>query len=527
MTLSVPSFVRSVLGRSARGIQDRPSQPASRLKDVLRANWLLGFTAFGGPPVHFQIFHQKFVEERGWIDEQMYQELFGICQAMPGPASTKMLFCINWIHGGFIAALVAFSLWCLPGAIGMYGLSLGISRIGEDLPPPVDALLSGLNAATVGIIALAAVQLAQKAITDKISRALVFLGGSVGMLYTALWFFPVLMLSAGMVTVAWDLKWLHGIYRLRRRDPEATHRVALQRIDEENSISRVSIPEARGNDANLDESVEGSLSHRRVAEHRNDDLVIGDAQQSGVDAAVEGPASRDRSVPPGIAINLLTWKMGVCIMVGFTVSFFAVMLLRGLLSRPPLGFALFANLYLAGTIIFGGGPVVIPLLREYIVAEGWVSPRDFLLGLALIQSFPGPNFNFAVYLGALATSGTSLPSAVGALVAAVGIFAPGLIIAASFMTFWKTLRSRQWVRAFIRGVSASAVGLVYTAVYRLWQIGLVDATQESGSPLGTDPWWVAVTATSFVGGAWFGLSAPFAILLGGVMGMVWYAIVKV
>jgi chromate transport protein ChrA len=62
----------------------------------------------------------------------------------------------------------------LSGAVGMYSLSLGVSRIGDTLPAPVYALLSGLNAATVGIIALAAVQLAKKAITDKLSRVLVF-----------------------------------------------------------------------------------------------------------------------------------------------------------------------------------------------------------------------------------------------------------------------------------------------------------------------------------------------------------------
>ena len=101
----------------------------------------------------------------------------------------------------------------LPGAIGMYALSLGVSRIGDTLPALVYALLSGLNAATVGIIALAAVQLAGKAITDKLTRALVFLGGVAGMLYTALWFFPVLMLAAGLATLAWDFKWLHHIFK--------------------------------------------------------------------------------------------------------------------------------------------------------------------------------------------------------------------------------------------------------------------------------------------------------------------------
>jgi chromate transport protein ChrA len=194
---------------------------------------------------------------------------------------------------------------------------------------------------------------------------------------------------------------------------------------------------------------------------------------------------------------------------------------------PPRGFSLFANLYLAGTIIFGGGPVVIPLLREYIVAEGWVSSRNFLLGLAIIQSFPGPNFNFAVYLGSLAVVNSSLPSFAGALIAFLGIFAPGMIIVLGTMGFWKALRSKRWLMSLLRGVNAAAVGLVYTAVYRLWQIGHVDGSHESGSALGADPWWVAITATSFVGGRWFGLNAPSAILLGGAMGVIWYAVVEI
>ena len=74
----------------------------------------------------------------------------------------------------------------LPGASGAYGLAVGISHIGETLPVPVSALLSGLNSATVGIVALAAVQLSTKTITDKLPRLLVFFGGAAGMQYSAL-----------------------------------------------------------------------------------------------------------------------------------------------------------------------------------------------------------------------------------------------------------------------------------------------------------------------------------------------------
>ena len=93
----------------------------------------------------------------------------------------------------------------------MYGLSVGISRVGEVLPGLVYALLSGINAAIVGIIALAAVQLAQKAITDKLTRILVFLGATAGMPYNALWYFPLLTFLAGVVAVVWDFRWLHPV----------------------------------------------------------------------------------------------------------------------------------------------------------------------------------------------------------------------------------------------------------------------------------------------------------------------------
>jgi chromate transport protein ChrA len=77
----------------------------------------------------------------------------------------------------------------------------------------VYALLSGLNSATVGIIALAAVQLSQKAITDKLSRILVFFGATAGLLYNALWYFPVLMVAGGLSAVIWDYRWLHNLAR--------------------------------------------------------------------------------------------------------------------------------------------------------------------------------------------------------------------------------------------------------------------------------------------------------------------------
>lgn len=404
----------------------------------------------------------------------------------------------------------------------MYALSLGILQVGSTLPAPVFALLSGLNAATVGIIALAAVRLAEKAITDKVTRALVYLGGILGMLHTALWYYPVIMVGAGLSTMAWDLRCPHTIIRLLRR---CGRKSAIERrlgADLERCASGCS----RDSQSSLEKPLPPlPLVYKR---ERNDSLSP---------APLSVPRSRDTLTPMGtekldIKVDrpadfpAMSWKVGACILSLFVATFVAILVLNTIYPNTSRGFSLFADLYLAGTIIFGGGPVVIPLLREYIVTQGWVSPRNFLLGLAVIQAFPGPNFNFAVYLGSLATAGTSLPSFAGAIIAFVGIFTPGIIIVLGFMSLWSILKSRAWFLSILRGVNAAAVGLVYTAVYKLWEMGYLTAAVQGGSPLGTDPWLVAITATAFVGCAWFKLNPPIAILLGGTMGMLKYAVVR-
>jgi chromate transport protein ChrA len=183
-------------------------------------------------------------------------------------------------------------------------------------------------------------------------------------------------------------------------------------------------------------------------------------------------------------------------------------------------------MYLAGTIIFGGGPVVIPLLRSYVVDPGWVSSRDFLLGLAIIQAFPGPNFNFAVFLGALAMLKSQYPTIFGAFLGYLGIFVPGITLAIAVQSFWRVLRKRKWVVDLLRGINATAVGLVFTAVYRLWEIGYLTPEASSGQSLGLDPWWVVVATTSYAGTAWFKVPPAIAIVFGAVLGLCWYGVVR-
>ncbi|KAH8661178.1 chromate transporter-domain-containing protein [Ilyonectria robusta] len=485
-----------------------PADLSGRFWNTISKNYHLGFTSFGGPPVHFKIFHDKFVRKLQWIDEQVYQGLFSVCQAFSGPGSTKMHYCINLIHDGFLPAALGFFIWSLPGALGMYGLSGGVSNIGTSLPRPVYALLSGLNASTVGIIALAAVQLSEKAITDKMTRILVFLGAAAGMLYNALWYFPLLMFLAGIVAIVHDFRWLHGPVKAvvntlrnpgkrRRHQTKKTSNCRLSR----KPATRTPLPDERT--------------------RRRDSRPTLPLTECGPPSAEGEP----RVVPPERNLNF-SWEFGLGLIVFFLITFVVIMVLRGVLQIKSLLFSFFANMYLAGTIIFGGGPVVIPLLREYVVGENWVSPRDFLIGLAIQQSFPGPNFNFAVYLGALTAINGGYNSATGAALGFVGIYAPGLITVHGTIGIWSAIRGLRWVKSLLRGVNAAAVGLIYTAVYRLWQIGYIDEGFQQRTSLGLEPWWVVVTATSYVGGYWLGVSPPVAIVMSAVFGLIWYAVVS-
>ena len=125
--------------------------------------------------------------------------------------------------------------------------------------------------------------------------------------------------------------------------------------------------------------------------------------------------------------------------------------------------ALIDVFYRAGALVFGGGHVVLPLLHAGLVEPGWVDDGVFLTGYGVAQAVPGPLFTFATYLGAVADLGPG--GALGALLATLAIFAPGLLLLAGVLPFWEALRGRRLVGALLRGVNAAVVGLLVAALY--------------------------------------------------------------
>jgi chromate transporter len=145
----------------------------------------------------------------------------------------------------------------------------------------------------------------------------------------------------------------------------------------------------------------------------------------------------------------------------FAVLLIGLPLLRGLASSQ--GVALFDAFYRSGALVFGGGHVVLPLLRDAFVAPGLVSDDAFLAGYGAAQAVPGPLFSFAAYLGAVVRpTSLGLP---GAALGLVGIFLPGMLLLIGTLPFWEAFRTGANAQAAMRGINAAVVGLLGAALY--------------------------------------------------------------
>ncbi|HUB10929.1 MAG TPA: chromate efflux transporter [Acetobacteraceae bacterium] len=144
------------------------------------------------------------------------------------------------------------------------------------------------------------------------------------------------------------------------------------------------------------------------------------------------------------------------------VGFFLLLIL----AFVPTGsgsVALFHAFYRSGALVFGGGHVVLPLLRDAVVAPGWVSDNAFLAGYGAAQAVPGPLFTFSAFLGAEARVGPG--GAGGAVIALVAIFVPGMLVLLGTLPFWHALRRRPHAQAAMLGTNAAVVGLLGAALY--------------------------------------------------------------
>jgi chromate transporter len=165
-----------------------------------------------------------------------------------------------------------------------------------------------------------------------------------------------------------------------------------------------------------------------------------------VDATIHFPVSR------GFAVICLSLFFGLLILLP---------ILREITSLKWI--AIFDSFYRSGSLVFGGGHVVLPLLEREFVPTGWISKESFLAGYGAAQAVPGPLFTFAAYLGAVMNGWK------GGLLATVAIFLPAFLLILGTLPFWNFLRRNPKIKGALMGVNAAVVGILIAAFYQpIW-----------------------------------------------------------
>jgi len=180
---------------------------------------------------------------------------------------------------------------------------------------------------------------------------------------------------------------------------------------------------------------------------------------------------RDRiaAPPAAAAVPSANRRVAALWLGAFFLLLVGLPLLAGVAPNPWI--AIFDRFYRVGSLVFGGGHVILPLLEREVVAPGWLSHDQFLAGYGAAQALPGPLFTFCAYLGALLRVGPG--GWAGGLWAIAAIFTPSVLLVAGTLPFWQTLRREPGAQAALRGANAAVVGVLLAALYHpVWTSGV-------------------------------------------------------
>jgi chromate transporter len=214
-------------------------------------------------------------------------------------------------------------------------------------------------------------------------------------------------------------------------------------------------------------------------------------------AVPDTPPARHRPVPVSARLGVAALTLQAGLLVGLP-------LLRA--AWPSQALAVVDSFFRAGSLVFGGGHVVLPLLQAEVVPPGWVTNAQFVAGYGAAQAVPGPLFTFAAYLGAV--MGPAPNGVAGAALALGAIFLPSFLLVVGVLPFWDALRGRPAAQAALRGVNAAVVGLLLAALYQPVWTSAIAGPADFGLALAAfgllvlwklPPWLVVVLAA--LGGA--------------------------
>lgn len=207
-------------------------------------------------------------------------------------------------------------------------------------------------------------------------------------------------------------------------------------------------------------------------------LVVAQSPMAQVGALIAGglfglALLRDApaDLAPDDAVEMVDRQSAVVSLGLFAALLVGLPILAALLQNPGLGMA--SVFYRIGSLVFGGGHVVLPLMEREIVDRRWLDPDTFLMGYGVMQALPGPLFSFAGFVGSAQKYGPG--GVTGGLIALFSIFLPSLFLITGVLPFWDRLKRQGWARGVLAGVGATVVGVLAAA---LWDPVLMETVRR-------------------------------------------------
>ena len=395
---------------------------------LIRSYAQLGLTSFGGPVAHIGYYRTAFIEQTNWMDDDAFAERLALCQALPGPTSSQMAFACAWHMSGRLSlAFICLGLFLLPSmlillALGLFFVAAASGGLGlNGLQAFMGHLSDWMVPLVIAIITHATLGMARSLSVGAGRRLTTILAFAI-VLILPLWDFGSLQVFAQLAPILFG--GAMGLLFLRER-------------------KGAEIPAgAPGNDTT--------------------------PAQGTPESAVTQLRARARAP---ISSSLLAFS-----------SLLAAALAIILFDLGPARLQLLAGLYEAGSLVFGGGHVVLPLLDEVLVEPGLVPESAFRTGYGFAQAIPGPVFAVAAFLGGQVGG---LEGLLLGIAGTVVIFLPGVLLVMAVVPLSANFSRNLAYRAALTGVNAAVVGLLgataFSLFFLLWTPGAL--VQHSDTPL--------------------------------------------
>ncbi|MEN9223630.1 MAG: chromate efflux transporter [Thermostichus sp. BF3_bins_97] len=358
---------------------------STRLQEIAEVFLRLGVLGFGGPQAHIAMQNDEAVTRRGWMSQEQFTEGVGLCEMLPGPASTQMGIYIGYVRAGGLGAVLAGLCFIAPAFVIEVIFSWIYFRFQG--VPQLQGVFFGVAPVVIAIILAFCWKLGRKAIKDW-SRGLIAAAA-----------FALLLIGGVNVLLLFGLAALVGLILYGPRSP---------------------LP--------------------------------------GIPALIPGPL-----------VTLTSTVLAAVPPETLTLSSFWGLERIGTYFWPLTTFFL-----KVGSAIFGGGLVIIPFIAEEVVEKlGWLTPAEFLDGVAIGQFTPGPVVLTAAFIG------YKVAGVLGALTAAVAIFTPSFAFILLATPVLLRVRRNAWAKGSLQAITPTALGAIAAATIPLAQNALLQETMAA------------------------------------------------